>query len=94
VEQDDPFDPLNIGRIRPGTVIPGTYGPHDLLNQFGPGLISRIIPVHVIGILEAGTTDPSGITSKLFIAFVRSVNYIQAWLQIKYQASTAWNVSS
>jgi len=67
VEQDEPFDPLNIGRNRPGTVITGTHGPPDLLKQFGLGMIFRIFPVH--GIWEyqlACTTDPSGITSTLF----------------------------
>ena len=49
-EQDEPLDPLNIGRNRPGTVIPGTRGAPDLLKQFGPGMIFRIIPVHTIGI--------------------------------------------
>ncbi len=48
VEQDDPFEPLNIRRNRPGTVITGAHGPFYLLKQFGLGMISRIIPVHVI----------------------------------------------
>jgi len=39
VEQDEPLDPLNIGRNRPGAVITGTHGPPDLLKQFGPGMI-------------------------------------------------------
>ncbi len=45
-------------------------------------MISRIFPIH--GILEyqlAGTTDPSDITSLVFIALVRSDNYIPAWVQ-------------
>ncbi len=37
MEQDEPFDPLNIRRNRPGTVITGTQGPSDLLKQFGLG---------------------------------------------------------
>ncbi len=52
MEQDKPLDPLNIRRDRPGTVITGTYGPPDLLKQFGPGMIFRIIPVHAIGIFN------------------------------------------
>ena len=35
VEQDEPFDPLNIGRDRPGTVIMGAHGPFYLFKQFG-----------------------------------------------------------
>ena len=48
MEQDEPFDPLNIRRNLPGTVMTGTYGPPDLLKQFGLGMISRLFPVHVI----------------------------------------------
>ncbi len=49
VEQDEPLDPLNIRRNRPGTAITGAHGPPDLLKQFGLGMIFRIFPVHVIG---------------------------------------------
>ena len=49
MEQDEPFDPLNIRRDRPGTVITGTHGPPNLLTQSGPGMIFRIFPVYVIG---------------------------------------------
>ena len=63
MEQDEPLDPPNIRRNRPGTVIPGTQGPPDLLKQFGLGMILLIFPVHVIQeYLPAGTTDPSDIT--------------------------------
>ncbi len=57
VEHDKPFDPLNIRRDRPGTVITGTHyssymvkepGPVRLARTDGPGLILRIISVHVI----------------------------------------------
>ncbi len=37
MEQDEPFNPLNIRRNRPGTVIPGTQGPPDLLKQLRLG---------------------------------------------------------
>ena len=50
--QDEPSDPLNIGRNLPGTVIPGTHGLPALLKQFGLGMIFRIIPVHAIGIFN------------------------------------------
>ena len=49
MEQDEPLDPLNIRRDRPGTVIPGTHHLSYLVKEPGPGLISRIIPVHTIG---------------------------------------------
>jgi len=49
VEQNEPYDPLNVRRDRPGTVITGAHHPAYLVNESGPGLISRIFPVHVIG---------------------------------------------
>ena len=95
MEQDEPLDPLNIRRDRPGTVTTGTHGPFYLLKQFGSGMIFRIFPRPCYWEYQlAGTIDPSDVTSLLFIAFVRSENYIQTWVQKKYQVSTAWNVSS
>ena len=69
--------------------------PPDLLKQFGPGMIFRYFPLFMLlGILEARTNDPSDVTSLLFIAFARIVNYIQTWSQTKHQVSTARNVAS
>ena len=49
MEQDEPFDPMNIGRDRPGTVITVTHYPSYLAKEPGPGLILLISPVHTIG---------------------------------------------
>ncbi len=45
VEQDKPFDPLNLRRNRPGTLVTGTHHPFYLVKEPRPGLILRILPV-------------------------------------------------
>ncbi len=49
VEQDEPFDPLNIGRNRPGTVITGAYHHAYLVKESGPGLILQFSSFMLLG---------------------------------------------
>jgi len=53
----------------------------------------EFFPSMLLGILEAGTIDPSDFISKQFIGLVRSGNYISLWVQTPYQIATVWNVS-
>ena len=59
VEQDKPFDPLDVCLDRPGAVITGPHYRSHLIQEFGLvrlhrlygdgiGMILRIWPVHVI----------------------------------------------
>ena len=48
VERDEPYDPMNIRRYSPGTVVAGAHGPFYLRKQIDPGMIFRTSPVHVI----------------------------------------------
>ena len=52
MEQDEPLDPLNIGRNRPGAVITGTHGSPNLLKQLGHGMTFRIFPSMLFGIFN------------------------------------------
>ena len=47
VEQDEPFDPLNVRRNGPGTVMADVHHPSYLVEEPWPGLILRIFAIHV-----------------------------------------------
>jgi len=94
VEQDEPFDPLNIRRNRPGTVITGTHGPFYLLKQFGLGMISRIFPVHVIGSISKLALSIQVILFQCLLLDYSEVGItFRQWVQTQYQVVAAWNVS-
>ena len=68
MEQDEPFDQMNIRRYLPGTVFTGRHGPFYLLKQYGHGMIFGILPGHVIRIVSAmNALQPSDLITGIYI---------------------------
>ena len=68
LEQDKPFDPLNVCRYILATIITDRHGPFYLLRQSGLGMILGILPGRDIRIVSGiNVLQPSYLITLIYI---------------------------